>query len=100
MAHGAQPTPVSERAVLAELARQAALDSHEVAAIAGVQSIAAPGGRYELTVRVVARPVSLGRLGAHLRERVRRSAEAHGLGDELGAVNVTVTDVVSVEEAG
>jgi hypothetical protein len=100
MAQRAQQTPVSERLALAQLASHVALDSHEVAALRDVQSIAVPGGRYEVTLHVIARPVSLGRLGTHLRERVRRSADAHGLGDVLGAVNVTVTDVVSVEEAG
>ena len=64
----------------------------------GVACVASPGGRYEITLYVVARPVSLQRLGEHLRERVRRSAEAHGLADELEAVNVFVTDVVSADE--
>jgi hypothetical protein len=98
---------------LAELARQAALDAHEVASldprpplartavaaeqIEGVACMAAPGGGYEVTLYVIARPVSLQRLAANLRERVRRSAEAHGLGDELRSVNVTVTDVVAEE---
>ena len=95
---------------LAGLASQAALDSHEVASldprpplartsaaaeqIEGVACMAAPGGGYEVTLYVIARPVSLQRLAGNLRERVRRSVDAHGLGDELRAVNVSVTDVV------
>jgi len=112
---GPGKVPVSERLALARLAREAALDSHEVASldprpssaattsggerVEGVASLAAPGGAYELTLYVIARPVSLHRLGEQLRQRVRRSAEAHGLGEELGAVNVVVTDVVG-EEGG
>lgn len=100
---------------LAELARLAAMDSHEVASldprpptastavvgeqIDGVACIAAPGGGYEVTLYVIARPVPLRRLAANLRERVRRSVETHGLGDELRTVNVTVTDVVAAEKA-
>lgn len=114
MTQGAQQAPVSERLALAGLARQAALESHEVASldsrpplarttggrepVEGVGAIAAPGGGYEITLYVVARPVSLQRLAANLRERVRRSAQANGLGDELYAVNVIVTDVVSDQE--
>lgn len=89
---------VSQRAALAQLAAQTVLDSHEVAALESVMCVAEPDGRYEVTLGLVARPVSLHRLSKNLRERVRRAAEARGLGDELGAVNVIVTDVVSVEE--
>jgi hypothetical protein len=105
-----QHAPTSERMALAALACQAALDSHEVAAldprpplartaadadqVDGVACIASPGGGYEVTLYVIARPVSLQRAASNLRERVRRAAEAHGLGDQLTTVNVSVTDVV------
>jgi hypothetical protein len=104
---------VSERLTLAQLARGAALATRDVASldprprmaataaggerVDGLVCVAAPGGRYEITVYVVARPVPLERLGEDLRERIRRSVEAHGLGDQLGPVNVVVTDVVSEE---
>jgi uncharacterized alkaline shock family protein YloU len=115
MATEEQHAPTSERMTLAALARQAALDSHEVASldvrpplahtaaaseqIDGVACIAAPGGGYEVTLYVIARPVSLQRAASNLRERVRRSVEAHGLGDELRTVNVSVTDVVPEERS-
>lgn len=108
-----EQTPASERVALAELARQAALDSHEVASldsrpplartgggrepVEGVGAIAAPGGGYEITLYVIARPVSLQRLGSNLRERVCRAAQANGLGDAIYGVNVIVTDVVGDE---
>lgn len=114
MIHGAQPIPVSARLALAELARHTAADSHEVASldprpppahtvgageqVDGVACLAAPGGGYEITLYVIARPVSLHRLAGQLRERVRRNVEAHGLGDELAVVNVIVTDVVVAED--
>jgi hypothetical protein len=105
---------VSERLTLAQLARGAALGTRGVASldsrppmaattaagerVDGLVCVAAPGGRYEITLYVVARPVSLERLAEDLRERVRRSAEANGFGDELGPVNVIVTDVVTEED--
>lgn len=115
MRQGVQQTPASERLALAALACHAALGSHGVASldprpplahtvaaeerIDGVACVAAPGGGYEITLYVIARPVSLQRLATRLREGVRRSVEAHGLGDELRTVNVTVTDIVA-EEVG
>jgi hypothetical protein len=111
---GRQPL-VSERLTLAQLARDAALGASGVASldprppaaatiaggerVDGLVCLAAPGGRYEITLYVVARPVPLERLGEDLRQWVRRSVEARGFGDELGPVNVVVTDVVC-EEGG
>ena len=108
-----EQVPASERVALAGLARQAALDSHEIASldsrpplartvggrepVEGVGAVAAPGGGYEITLYVIARPVSLQRLASNLRERVRVSAQANGLGDAIYAVNVIVTDVVGGE---
>jgi hypothetical protein len=102
---------VSERLTLAQLARGAALGTRGVASldprppmaataaggerVDGLVCVAAPGGRYEVTLYVVARPVPLERLGEDLRERIRRSVDAHGLGGQLGPVNVIVTDVVT-----
>jgi hypothetical protein len=116
MAHGGRQPLESERLALAQVAREAALDAHGVASldprppmagtaagggrVDGVTCVAVPGGRYEVTLYVVARPVSLERLGEDLRNRIRRSAEAHGLGDELGPVNVIVTDVATEEAVG
>jgi hypothetical protein len=100
---------VSERLALAQLARDAALGTRGVASldprppmaataaggerVDGVVCLAVPGGRYEITLYVVARPVPLEQLGHQLRERIRRSVEAHGVVDALGPVNVVVTDV-------
>ena len=114
---GRQPL-VSERLMLAQLARDAALGTRGVASlyprpptaataataagsdrVEGLVCVAAPGGRYEITLYVVARPVPLERLAEHLRERVRRAAEVHGFNDELGPVNVVVTDVETEEVA-
>ncbi len=105
--------PISDRLALAGLASRAALDSHEVASldsrsplarteaateqVHGVACTAYPGGGYEVTLYVIARPVSLQRLAGQLRDRVRRSVDAHGLGDDLRTVNVIVTDVVTEE---
>jgi hypothetical protein len=61
----------------------------------GVVCLAVHGGRYEITLYVVARPVPLEQLGEQLRERIRRSVETHGVVDALGPVNVIVTDVES-----
>jgi hypothetical protein len=100
---------VSERLALAHLARDAALATRGVASldprppmaataagaerVDGVVCLAVPGGRYEITLYVVARPVPLEQLGEQLQERIRRSVEAHGVVDALGPVNVVVTDV-------
>jgi hypothetical protein len=107
---GRQPL-LSERLALAQLARDAALGTRGVASldprppmaataaggerVDGLVCIAVPGGRYEITLYVVARPVPLERLAEELRERIRRSVEAHGVVDALGPVNVVVTDVES-----
>jgi hypothetical protein len=93
MTRMAGQAPVSQRAALAQLARQAALESRDVAAVEEVESVAAPGGCYEIKLRVVGRPVPLGRLASDLRQRVHRAARARGISDELGPVNVIVTDV-------
>jgi hypothetical protein len=102
---------VSERLALAQLARDAALGTRGVASldprrpmaataaggerVDGVVCVAVPGGRYEITVYVVARPVPLEQLGEQLRARIRRSVETHGVVDALGPVNMVVTDVES-----
>lgn len=107
----AQPTS-GARTAIARLAHEAALDSHEVVGLRGyreaahtpdgrggvldgVRCVAGPRGRYELTLYVAVRPVEMSQLAERIRERVLRAASQQGLGDELGAVDIVVVDVIA-----
>jgi len=91
------------RAALAGLAAEAAAVTPGVARLEpgrtdeGVSCVVEPGGRYEVTVRVVAEPVPMPALADGLRERVVDAARAAGLDDELGSVTVIVGDLSDAE---
>lgn len=104
------------RGALARLAREAAVQSHEVVALngerpgartvddrgqpaVGVACVAEPGGLYEVTLYLTVRPVSVPQLAKRLRDRVRGVASQNGLEGELGAVNIVIADVVTEEVA-
>ncbi len=103
--------PVTERALLATLARDAALGVPGVAAMdAGPLSthvtVADDGGRldgvicaasaegYEVVLRLRCEPVALHPLGAQVQRAVTRAAAAAGLADALADVSVYIADVV------
>jgi hypothetical protein len=111
--------PVSERVGLARLAREVIDATDGVTATAGPagrwQTIgsrrAIPGvlavddrdGRVDIELHVVARwppPMAFERIGEQLRARLRRSADAAGMGDRLGAVSVAFEDVLVEPETG
>jgi hypothetical protein len=64
----------------------------------GVSVVAAPGGRYEVSLRLVAELVPLLELGARVAERVRAGAAGAGLADRMGELRVQWGDVLSPEE--
>lgn len=61
--------------------------------LAGVTAAADAGGRFSVDLYLVARLVPLAPLVEAVRRRVADAAMAAGLGDALGAVNVTIADV-------
>lgn len=87
----------SVRARLEQVARSAATAEPGVFVVSsgsdGVFAVAEPGGRYDVTVAIVADIVPLLPLADRLRAQILRAAEAAGLGDELGRVEVRVDDV-------
>lgn len=110
-APGARSRPVTERALLATLARDAALGVPGVAAMdAGPLgthvTVADDGGRldgvicaasaegYEVVLRLRCEPVALHPLGAQVQRAVTRAAAAAGLADALADVSVYIADVV------
>jgi hypothetical protein len=91
------------RTVLAGLAAEAAVATPGVARLEpgrtdeGVSAVVEPGGRYEVTVRVVAEPVPMPAMAEALRERVADAARTAGLDGELGSVTVIVGDLADSE---
>lgn len=113
---GAEPVSRAVRGALARLAREAALEDQDVVAVGngppvaattdergermdGVACIAERGGHYEVTLYLTTLPVPLAQLAERARERVRRVAGQHGLGDRLGEVNLVIRDVVAPSKA-
>ena len=109
-APGAGRVPTA-RVRLARLARDAALRVAGVASVGprltadrstlddgerleGVVSVAEPDGRYGVSLDLGAEPVPLHELADRVREAVGAAAERHGLGSELGRVDVVIDDVV------
>lgn len=89
------------RAALIELA-EAAAPGPGVASLReglgdmGVAVVAAPGGGYEVTVRVVAEPVPLTPMGDEVRARVEAAVAEAGLSGELASVTAEVVDIVEL----
>jgi hypothetical protein len=98
------------RVRLARLARDAALRVSGVASVGpragtdratlddgerleGVVVAAEPGGRYGVALYLSAEPVPLHELAERVRTGVAAAAKRHGLGSELGPVDVTIEDV-------
>jgi hypothetical protein len=110
---------VSGRAGLADLAGRAIAGTAGVTAtsgpagrwqtagptrpIAGVVAVEDGRGRVELELHLVAGwppAMSLQQLAEQLRERLRRSAEAAGMDDRLGAVSIAFHDVLTEASSG
>lgn len=110
--------PVSGRVGLARLAREAialtdgvtgtpgpdgrwrTVGSHQV--VPGVLAVEDGRGRVEIELHLVARwppQTSLEQVGERVRERLRRSAAAAGLGEWLGPVSVFFDDVLVEAES-
>lgn len=93
----------SVRVRLEETARAAAQAEDHVVSVSsgrgGVSAFAEPGGRYSVTVAIVAEIVPLLPLADRLREQIRLAAVAAGLGDELGCVDVKFENVEVREPA-
>ena len=68
----------------------------EGGAAVGVVAAARPDGRYDVSLSLVARPVSLHPLGEEVRARVGEVASRAGLGSALGQVDVAFEDVLEV----
>jgi len=111
------PVSASVRLRLAALARASALATRGVVGldagragmrmtasvglrVDGVVCAAMPGGRYQVSVHLVAAMVPLRQLADAVRARIEREAAIAGLADRLGRVDVAVEDVqVRTEEA-
>jgi hypothetical protein len=111
--------PVSGRAGLADLAGRAIAATAGITAtsgpagrwqtagptrpIAGVVAVEDGRGRVELELHLAAAwppAMSLQQLAEQLRERLRRSAEAAGMDDRLGAVSIAFHDVLTEASGG
>lgn len=57
--------------------------------LTGVQAVAEPDGRYAITLGVRTALVPLGPLADEIRTRVTQAADSGGLGDHLGAIEVS-----------
>lgn len=62
----------------------------------GVVAAARPGGRFDLSLALVARPVSLHRLADAVRGRIGDVVSRAGLGDTLGQIDVAFEDLLEV----
>jgi len=113
---GEVPTSASLRLRLAALVRAAALATPGVVGldagrtgirmtasdglrVDGVVCAALPGGRYQVSVHLVAAMVPLRSLADAVRARVERDAANAGLAGRLGPVDVAVEDVSTPAEA-
>ncbi len=64
----------------------------------GVSVVAQPGGRFEVSLCLVAELVPLHELGEAVRREIATAAARDGLGERLGDVSVDFADVVAPEE--
>lgn len=104
--------PESERVRLARAALDAALEIPGVAGsttgplgayvtgvgsarLPGVLAVAGAGGRYEVTLWLIGRPVDLVALADAVRDGVHRAAEEAGLLDRLGPIDVRWADLAT-----
>ena len=111
------PASASVRLRLAAVARAAALATRGVVGldagraglrmtasqglrVDGVVCAAAPDGRYQVSVHLVAAMVALRPLADAVRARVDRDVAIVGLADRLGRVDIAVEDVQVRTEAG
>jgi hypothetical protein len=108
--------PVSDRVRVARVALAAALEVDGVAAahvpalgppstqssggrVEGVTAVAGEGGRYEVGLHLVARPVPLHPLGERVRRRVVGAVARAGLAERLGPVSVFFEDLAAPSRA-
>jgi hypothetical protein len=108
-------TPLSTRQRLARIALSAALavdgvvagsagplQTHVTAAgpelLQGISVVAQAEDRYRVSLLVSCRPVALRPLAERIRAQVHQAAQAAGLGDRLGAIDVRIDDIVEPAE--